>query len=401
MSVDYDVCVIGGGIIGLATARALAMRFDGVAIAVVEKEPDVGEHQTGRNSGVLHSGLYYAPGSLKAGLCVAGRRAMLEYCEREGIPVESTGKLVVANGEREVAALEELHRRGSANGLRGLEWLDTSAMRSREPHVAGTRGLIVPETGVVDFSAVASSLAAGLRQDGHSLITGAPVDSVVSAPGRVAITTRRTRVTARIVVNCAGLHADVIARLAGVESPVRIVPFRGEYYSLTGGAEDLVGGLVYPVPNPRLPFLGVHFTRRHTGSVEVGPNAVLAAGREHYRGSRPHLRELWSTVTYPGFLRLARRHWRTGIAEVAGSSSRAVYARRARRLVPGVEARHLQRAGSGIRAQAVTRSGDLVDDFVIEATEQAVHVLNAPSPGATASLAIGDRIADIAGARLA
>ena len=399
MSSDYDVCVVGGGIIGLATARALTHAFDGMSVVVVEKENDVGLHQTGHNSGVLHSGLYYQPGSKKAALCVSGRRAMLEFCENAGIPVEATGKLVVATDDAELPALEELHRRGIANGLQGLHRLDAAAMRAHEPNVAGSHGLLVPETAVVDFGAVAAALASELQSAGHALLTGAAVESIENAPGRVGVATGRATLTARLLVNCAGLHADTVARMAGIEPQVRIIPFRGEYYSLTGGAEDLVRGLVYPVPDPRLPFLGVHFTRRSTGVVEVGPNAVLAAGREHYRGTRPKLRELASTLGFPGFRRIARRHWRTGITEVAGSLSRAVYARRARRLVPGVKAHHLKRAGSGIRAQAVTRTGDLADDFVIEATDRTIHVLNAPSPGATASLGIGVHIAEIAGDR--
>ncbi len=396
MAPTCDVCIVGGGIVGLATARAIVTRYRGVAVTVLEKEPEVGLHQTGHNSGVLHSGLYYRPGSLKARLCVDGQRRMDELCAELDVPLQRTGKIVVATRPEEIPALEELHRRGTANGLRGLEWLDPEGMRAVEPHATGVRAVRVPEAGVVDFHLLARRLAALLADEGVVVETGAAVTAIEPGAASVAVSTAATTIAARLLVNCGGLHADTIARLAGVDPAVQIVPFRGEYYSLGPGAEHLVRAMIYPVPDPRFPFLGVHFTRRIDGTVEAGPNAVLAMGREHYRGSRPDLGELARTIRYRGFRRLARRYWRTGLTEAAGSLSRRMYARRARLLLPEVRHDDLARAGAGVRAQAVTPKGDLVDDFVLETGGRMVHVLNAPSPAATASLAIGEHIAGIA-----
>ena len=388
----YDACVIGGGIVGLATAHALAARLEGASIAVLEKEGSVGYHQTGHNSGVLHSGLYYRPGSLKARLCVDGQRRMGEFCEEHGIPFERSGKVVVATTTDEIPAMEELHRRGEANGLRGIRRISSSEIAEFEPEVTGVAALHVPEAGVVDFPAVAITLASLLPGDVH---TGAAVTGIRSGSDGVELQTPGGTIEARVIVNCAGLHSDRVARMAGIDPPVKIVPFRGEYYTLTPDAAPLVRALVYPVPDPRFPFLGVHFTRRVDGTVEVGPNAVLALGREHYRGTRPNWSDLFETLTFPGFLRLARRFWRTGAAEAWRSARRSTYARSARALVPAIRAEHLAPGGAGIRAQAVTPDGSLVDDFSIVEDDRAVHVLNAPSPGATASLAIGEHIAAI------
>ncbi len=396
MAPTSDVCIVGGGIVGLATARAIVAGFPGATVTVLEKEPEVGVHQTGHNSGVLHSGLYYRPGSLKARLCVDGQRRMDEACAQLDVPLRRTGKIVVATKSEEIPALEELYRRGTANGLRDLEWLDPEDMRAVEPHVAGVRAIRVPEAGIVDFRQLARRMAAQLIGKGVDIETGAAVEAIEPGESTVAVATAATTIITRLVVNCAGLHADRVARLAGVEPPVRIVPFRGEYYSLGPNAEQLVRAMIYPVPDPRFPFLGVHFTRRIDGIVEAGPNAVLAMGREHYRGSKPDLGELARTIRYRGFRRLARRYWRTGLTEAAGSLSRRLYARRARLLLPEVRHEDLMRAGAGVRAQAVTPQGALVDDFVLETRGRMVHVLNAPSPAATASLAIGEHIATIA-----
>ncbi len=393
-----DVVVVGAGIVGLATAKALQDRD--LAVTVVEKEPEVGTHQTGHNSGVLHSGLYYRPGSLKARLCVDGRRRMIEFCTDHDIPVDVSGKVVVAIRDSELPLLDELERRGRENGLAGLRRLDQSGLAEVEPHAVGLAALHVPEAGVVDFSLVARRLAAVLQAGGAEILTGRAVVRIRPGPGDVRVDTTAGPVTARAVVNCAGLHADRVARSAGVDPPVRIVPFRGDYYRLEPGADHLVRALIYPVPDPRFPFLGVHFTRRIDGTVEVGPNAVLAFGREHYRGTAPHLGDVADVFRYPGFWRIVRRYWRTGAAEMWRSASRHTYAAAARSLVPAVRARDLQRAGSGVRAQAVTPDGSLVDDFVVVETDGAVHVLNAPSPAATASLAIGDHVADLVTRRI-
>jgi len=393
----YDVCVIGGGIIGLATATAIARRLSGCSIAVLEKEPSVGAHQTGHNSGVLHSGLYYKPGSLKARLCVEGQRQMAAYCEEHGLAFRRSGKIVVASYPHELPAMEELHRRGIENGLEGLRRLSSAEIREIEPHATGVAALSVPEAGVVDYPAVTRHLASGLQGD---VILGFGVSAIANAVDGVTISSEGSSVRAKFVVNTAGLHSDRVARMAGVEPPVQIIPFRGEYYTLTPDAASLVNALIYPVPDPRFPFLGVHFTRRVDGSVEVGPNAVLALGREHYRGSRPNAGDVAETLRYAGFRKLVGRYWRTGAAEAWRSARRSTYARSARVLVPSIQPEHLETGGAGIRAQAVTPDGALVDDFSIVQTDSAVHVLNAPSPGATASLAIGSHIAALVAQRL-
>jgi L-2-hydroxyglutarate oxidase len=389
----FDVVVVGAGLVGLATARALIDRLDGLSLAVIDKEDGVAEHQSSHNSGVIHSGLYYKPGSLKARLSVEGRRAIYALCEEQGIPYEQSGKLVIATDESEIPALEELERRGRANGLRGLRRVGPGEITEFEPEATGIAGLHVPEAGVVDFPAVAEHHAKALADAGASVITGDEVTAISHTAGGVGILAGDRSFSARVLVNCAGLQSDLVAALAGIEPAVRIIPFRGEYYKLTPDAEGLVRTLIYPVPDPRFPFLGVHFTRRIDGSVEVGPNAVLALGREHYRGAKADWAEVRSILAHSGFRRLAWKHWRSGTAEMLNSRSTRLYARLARKLVPALRKGHLVPGGAGVRAQAVDRSGKLVDDFVIERAGNTVHVLNAPSPGATASIAIGRHIA--------
>ncbi len=389
----FDVCVVGGGLIGLAVATAVAESYPGSSLVVVDKEDGIAAHQSSHNSGVVHSGLYYTPGSLKARLCVEGRRAVYDLCARGEITGGETGKLVIATHPDQLPALEELERRGTANGLRGIRRLGRGEIREIEPEATGVAALHVPEAGVADFPALADYLAGALEATGARLITGAEVTAITHAGGGVEVAAGNHRLRTRVLVNCAGLHSDRVAALAGLEPAVRIVPFRGEYYQLVPEAADLVRTLIYPVPDPRFPFLGVHFTRRYDGAVEVGPNAVLALGREHYRGARPDWSELRSVLGFPGFRKLARRHWRSGAAELLNSRSRLLYARLARRLVPALRRRHLVPGGAGVRAQAVDAGGNLVDDFVIQVAGSTVHVLNAPSPGATASIAIGRHIA--------
>lgn len=388
----YDVAVIGAGIVGLASATAVTNRFPGASVVVVDKEPTIGFHQTGHNSGVLHSGLYYKPGSLKADLCVRGQRAMVEFCETEGLPFKRSGKLVVATDPSQIPAMEELLARGTANGLQGLRRIDADEIKEYEPHCGGVAALHVPESGVADYQAVAVRLAEKLSGD---IKLGQPVQRIRSGTGGVEIDTPGGTIEARAMIACAGLHADRVAAMSGLDTPGRVVPFRGEYYQLTEAASSLINGLIYPVPDPRFPWLGVHFTRRVDGRVEVGPNAVLAMGREHYRGVRPEFGELARTFAYGGFMKLAAKYWKTGAMEVWRSARSSTYAKTATKLVPEIRGEHLEPGGAGVRAQIVMPDGSLQDDFSMIKTDNAIHVLNAPSPAATSSLAIGDHIANL------
>ncbi len=395
-----DVVVIGAGIVGLATARAFAVERR-AKVLVLETERGIAEHQTGRNSGVVHSGLYYRPGSDKAALCAAGREALFAYAAEHGIAHERCGKVVVAVEERELPALEELERRGRANGLSGLERLDRTDLARHEPGAAGTAGLYVPQTGIVDYRAVARALHDDLIAAGGQVWLDARAGRIRAAPGRVVIETSRGAVAAQLLIACAGLESDRVARRAGLAPSVRIVPFRGDYFRLAPSARALVRHLVYPVPDPELPFLGVHFTRRVDGEVEAGPNAVLAWKRAGYSRFSFSARDAAATLGYPGFWRMAPRYARVGWAEYRRAFSRRRFVAELRRLVPAVGEADLVRAGCGVRAQALDRAGRLVDDFVFAEGEGMIHVLNAPSPAATAALAIAARIAARAGHRRA
>ena len=397
----HDVCIVGAGLVGLSVGRAVMDQFPGSSVVVLEKEAGVAAHQSSHNSGVAHSGLYYRPGSLKARLCVEGRAELERLCDSASIPFRRLGKLVIATELAELPALDELERRGTANGLTGMRRLDLAGIREIEPAATGLQGLHVPEAGVADFPGVADHLAAELRQNGAEVRTGHAVTAIDHTADGARIIAGDQEIRARIMVNCAGLQSDRVAALAGVKSEIRIVPFRGEYYTLDPEASHLVKGLVYPVPDPRFPFLGVHFTRRVDDSVEVGPNAVLALGREHYRGSSIDWGDVKDVATFGGFWRLAAKHWLTGGAEVLRSKSRFLYARSAQRLIPALRSEHLRHGGAGVRAQALGRDGRLIDDFVIEEVGATLHVLNAPSPGATASLAIGAHIAGLLRPQLA
>jgi L-2-hydroxyglutarate oxidase len=396
VSERFEVAVIGGGIVGLATARALLPRVPGRRLVVLEKEPRLGAHQTGHNSGVIHSGLYYRPGSHKARLCVEGAQLMRKFCSAHGIRVEQVGKVVVATDPAELPRLEALFERGTANGVPGLAWVAPDRLRELEPHAAGLRAIHSPATAIVDFGEVAQALAAELLAGGAVIRTGARVTRVERAAEAFELATASGPVRAGRLVNCAGLHSDAVARMAGARPDVRIVPFRGEYYLLRPERRNLVRGLIYPVPDPEFPFLGVHFTRTVHGEVEAGPNAVLAFAREGYRFGRIHPRELAGTLAYRGFWAMARRYWRTGTYEMYRSLSKRAFVRALQRLVPEIRPEDVRRGGAGVRAQAVGPDGTLVDDFRIVASPSAIHVLNAPSPGATASLAIGRHIAGLA-----
>ncbi len=396
MPARYDVAIIGGGIIGLATARALLERAPTARVVVLEKEAHPGMHQTGHNSGVIHSGIYYRPGSYKAKLCVEGKGLMREFCATHGIPVVDCGKVIVATREDELPRLQTLYERGIANGV-PIEMIDRDRLRELEPHAAGLRAIHSPTTSIVDYSEVVKAMAGDLTERGVAIETKAKVLAIVRTRDGVEIGTSRLAVDARWLVNCAGLYSDAIARLAGAEPDVQIVPFRGEYYMIRPERRELVRSLIYPVPDPEFPFLGVHFTNTVHGDVEAGPNAVMAFAREGYDLTRVNVRELAETLAYRGVWHMARRYWRMGSYEMYRSLSKAAFVSALQRLVPGIRSEDVTPGGSGVRAQAVARDGSLIDDFRIVDTDNAVHVLNAPSPGATASLAIGRHIAGVAG----
>ena len=392
----YDVAIVGGGIVGLATARALLETAPRALIVILEKEAALGQHQTGHNSGVVHSGLYYRPGSFKVRLCVEGARLMSEFCASHGIPVQRVGKVIVATKAAELPRLEALFARGTANGVPGLQLIDPGRLRELEPHAAGLRAIHSPSTAIVDYGEVVRALALDLTAADVAIETRARVTGARHGPDGFRLDAGRLAVQARHLVNCAGLYSDVVARLLGAIPDVRIVPFRGEYYLLKPERRDLVRGLIYPVPDPEFPFLGVHFTRTVHGDVEAGPNAVLAFAREGYRFSRISPGELLGTLGYRGFWAMARRYWRTGSYEMFRSLSRGAFVRALKRLVPAITNADVTRGGAGVRAQAVTPEGVLLDDFRIVEASGAVHVLNAPSPAATASLAIGRHVAGLA-----
>jgi 2-hydroxyglutarate dehydrogenase len=390
----YDLLVVGGGILGLAVARELAVRRPSARLVLLEREAELASHQTGHNSGVIHAGIYYAPGSLKARLCVAGARELYELCDRQGVPYERCGKLIVARHEGELERLDELERRGRENGVPGLRRLRAEELAELEPHVRGVAGLHSPATGIVDFGAVARALAAELEGLGARVVTGCAVESL-SVNGR-HITARHAQgvVEAGYAVCCAGAWADRLAVSAGADPEPRIVPFRGAYLALRPERRKLVRSLIYPVPDPTLPFLGVHLSRHIDGEVSLGPTALMAGARDAYSLGRIRLRDLGQTLAWPGTWRMARRWWRTGVTEISHALSRRSLARAAADYVPEIEPADLEPGFAGVRAQALTRDGRLVDDFVLSDTERALHVRNAPSPAATSSLAIARMIAD-------
>jgi 2-hydroxyglutarate dehydrogenase len=385
-----DIAVVGAGILGLAAARELTRRHPALTVAVLEREPDIAQHQTGHNSGVVHAGIYYAPGSLKASLCVAGARELYELCEERGIAHERCGKVIVATDRGELPALDELERRGRANGVPGLRRLDPHGLRELEPHATGVAALHSPATGIVDFPAVARALADDVRAAGGSVTTGCEVASIDDT----RITHAHGVTEARAVVVCAGAWADRLARSAGADEDPAIVPFRGAYMRLKPERRDLVRTLIYPVPDPRLPFLGVHLTRHVDGNVLVGPTALLAPARDAYRLRDARARDIADALRWPGTWRMARRFWRTGIEELRYAASRRALVSAARRYVPELTTADVEDGPAGIRAQALARDGRLVDDFVFSHTGRALHVRNAPSPAATSALAIARLIAD-------
>jgi (S)-2-hydroxyglutarate dehydrogenase len=387
------IAIVGGGIVGLATAYQLSARFPDARITLLEKESAVGRHQTGHNSGVLHCGLYYKPGSVKARLAVSGIRRMVAFCRENGIPHDVCGKLVVAADESELPRLRDLEERGRANGLEGLEMLGREQMREIEPHAGGVAALRVPQEGIVDYARVCAALVAKIEARGSRVVTGARVTTLRQAGGGWVAETTAGAFEARYLVNCAGLHCDRVAELAGERRDMRILPFRGEYYKIRPERQSLVRSLIYPVPDPQFPFLGVHFTRLIHGGIEAGPNAVLAFAREGYRKTDINLRDLVDALAYRGFWRFLRRYPSMAWYELRRSFSRELFCRSLQRLVPEIQPDDLATGGSGVRAQLMPPEGELVQDFRFIQRVNALHVLNAPSPAATASLAIGEEIA--------
>jgi L-2-hydroxyglutarate oxidase len=383
--------IIGGGIVGLATARQLLRQHPGADVTVLEKESAPGQHQTGHNSGVLHCGLYYTPGSLKARLAVEGIREMIEFCEKHNVPHEVCGKLVVATNDAEIARMEKLHERGQANGLKGIEKFSQEQMREIEPHIGGLAALKVPQEGIVDYPAVVTALVKNIEKLGGKVITNARATRFHEGT-EWTVETPAGDFSADWIINCAGLHCDRVSQLAGQKRELRIVPFRGEYYQLKPGSRHLVNHLIYPVPDPQFPFLGVHFTRLINGGIEAGPNAVLAFAREGYRKTDLNLRDLFDALTYSGLWRFAFKYPKMCIHELRGSFSKKYFCNQLQKLVPEIQPSDLETGGTGVRAQAMSRKGELVQDFEFARGTRALHVLNAPSPAATASLAIGTEI---------
>jgi L-2-hydroxyglutarate oxidase LhgO len=397
---SYNVIIIGGGVVGLGVALEITRRFPHLRLLLLEKEDRVARHQSGHNSGVIHSGVYYKPGSLKARLCVTGAAAMVEFCREHGIAHNVCSKVIVATHADELPRLEELRQRGEANGLTGLRMIGPEELREIEPHATGLRALVVPSTGVTDYALVCEKYAELISAAGGTVLLSAAATGIRRMPNEIVVETSRGAFSTASLINCAGLFSDRISRMAGDDPGVLIVPFRGEYYDLVPERASLVKALIYPVPDPRFPFLGVHFTRRITGKVDAGPNAVLALAREGYRHTDINLRDLASAATFPGFWRMAGRHWRNALDEWHRSLSKPAFVRALQRLLPEVGEKDLVPGGSGVRAQALKPDGSLVDDFQFVPSGKVLHVLNVPSPAATASLTIGKAIVETAAASL-
>ena len=391
---EADLVVVGAGIVGLAVAREMALRHDGLAVAVLDREPVIGAHQTSHSSGVIHAGIYYAPSSLKARLCVAGAAELYSYCDERGIPARRTGKLIVATREPEITRLDELERRGAANGVPGLRRLAASELGEVEPHVTGIAGLHSPATGVVDFAEVAAAYADDVTRTGGTVTTACAVESIAEHDRGATVTHRGGTTRARAVAVCAGAWSDRLAIAAGAPPEPRIVPFRGAYLRLRADRAELIRANIYPVPDPDLPFLGAHLTRGPNGTVLLGPSALLVGARDAYRLARIRGNDLRDTLAWPGTWRLAGRHWRTGLSELRRASSKRAFVAEARRFVPALRADDFVAGPAGIRAQAVARDGSLVDDFVVSQTECTLYVRNAPSPAATSSLPLARLIAE-------
>jgi (S)-2-hydroxyglutarate dehydrogenase len=391
-----DIIVIGGGIVGLATALQLKKSNPALSVLLIEKETELAKHQTGNNSGVIHSGIYYKPGSLKATNCIRGYQLLIDFCKNNSIPFDLCGKIIVATNAAEKDLLNTLYVRGQQNGLVDLKRLSESELTDYEPHVKGVEGIFVPQTGIVDYKLVAEKYGEVLRKEGAEIQLGEKVISIKTEASQVTILTDKKNYSAKLVINCAGLYSDKVARMTLSNLNVKIIPFRGEYFKLKKEKEYLVKNLIYPVPDPNFPFLGVHFTRMAKGGVEAGPNAVLAFQREGYKKSQINLSELAETLAWPGFQKVAAKYWRTGMGEMYRSFSKAAFTKALQKLIPEIQEGDLVEGGAGVRAQACDRTGGLVDDFLILEEKQVINVCNAPSPAATSSLAIGETVAKLA-----
>ena len=395
----YDVLIVGGGIVGLATAYQTLLTQKGVKLALLEKESAVAQHQTGNNSGVIHSGLYYKPGGLKATNCIQGYHMLLDFVKKEGIPYELCGKVVVATSTDELPNLEMLYNRGIENGLMGLEKLNPEQIKEIEPHCTGLAGIKVPQTGIVDYPAMCVRLAERIKEMGGEIFLNTKVEKMESDASGVHVHSGNQNFTSKLVVNCAGLYSDKVAKMTS-KVDVKIIPFRGEYYELVEEKRHLVKHLIYPVPDPNFPFLGVHYTRMVGGGVEAGPNAVLAYAREGYTKSDVNLQELMESLTYPGFIKVASKYWQTGMGELYRSYSKKAFTKALQKLIPEIKEDDLKPGGAGVRAQACDRTGGLLDDFKIIEESTAINVINAPSPAATSSLAIGRTISGMINQKL-
>lgn len=396
----YDVVIVGGGIVGLSTALKIKEKSPELTVVVLEKEHAIASHQTGNNSGVIHSGIYYKPGSLKAINCIKGYNMLIDFCKEHDIPFELCGKIIVAIKEDELGQLEKLYDRGIENGLEGLRYITAEEIKQYEPNCTGIKGIVVPQTGIVNYKLVSRKIAERFEKLGGKIVLGQEVKSVDQGDGVIEITTGTNHYVANLMVNCAGLYCDKIAEMTGLKTNIKIIPFRGEYYSLKKEKAHLVNNLIYPVPDPNFPFLGVHFTRRISGEIEAGPNAVFAFRREGYKKTDFKWGEFWESLGWSGFRKVAAKYWKTGMGEYYRSFSKSAFTKALQQLVPAVQIDDLEPAGSGVRAQACDKDGGLLDDFAIESTPNSIHVLNAPSPAATSSLSIGDTVSDLVLQRL-
>lgn len=388
-----DVAIIGGGIIGLATGWRISQRFPDKSILVLEKESQVAQHQTGHNSGVLHSGIYYKPGTLRATNCREGKEEMEAFCDAEEIPWDQCGKVIVATNEQQFSSLDTIFKRGQQNGVI-CEMIDETRLKELEPHVAGIRGIHVPETGIVDYKQVAVRLAERIQEKDNQVETTAEVTGIQHHADSITIQTRQAEYSAKHVINCGGLFSDRVARMGGAQPDSKIVPFRGEFFTLKPSAQHLCRALIYPVPNPEFPFLGVHFTKMIHGGVECGPNAVWAFAREGYSNSHINFRDMFESATYPGFLKMAMKYWKTGVKEMWRSLSKSAFVKELQHLIPEIKSEDLETAPAGVRAQALGPDGNIIDDFLIDESDRMINVLNAPSPAATSSLRIGSMVTD-------
>ncbi len=393
---NYDIAVIGAGIIGLATAMQLTIKFPSSRVVVLDKEQVTAKHQTGHNSGVIHAGIYYKPGSAKASFCYTGNKELRRFCDENGVPYKMCGKLVIAVNDYEIPMLEELYKRGTANGVEGLRMIGKDELHEKEPNAAGLRAIWSPNTGIIDYTKVTDSYADIFKNNGGEVLLDSEVLSLTREQKQIVIETENETIKSKHIINCAGLHADRIAGLMGHDAGIRIVPFRGEYYSIDKARGTLINGLIYPVPDPAMPFLGVHFTTRIDGTVEAGPNAVLAFAREGYSKFSFNLNDILNTITFPGFWKMSARNWRTGLSEQYRSINKNLFLKSLQYLVPDIKMSDLTAPGAGVRAQAVDQTGNLLQDFSIIEADNAIHVLSAPSPGATSSLTIGKHIVSLA-----